>query len=408
MTALKTLRARLAMPNRKTSNRLLRLAKAGGGGALLCLLAARAAAAWSWTQHRDASDLWLTASRDGAELFDLRLGAGGSIAELRYHPSDDQELLANPYGDNDTDRVIQWTLWSDTYAAESGGVSEPFNEDLAGSGDNAFSPAIAVKSGHTVVEVYAVPQDQWDQSLNSAMQARYSCLTRYEMLPDGVLKVRRVVLTGAIAHETDGGGVYDVYFEEWSPFKVGENLFDAYALSLDSAGAPNWWYRANYNIPYYQYLPVKDSFGYAMIYHESGLQTMPVIGVVFGTQELRIVSGAGASAPVGRHVFNSMGWGSETPDDQGIALLPALEMFNVPSQSVIDYTYYFVLRPHADASLKPELEALAAAAPAPVLYGPNEALPGELRAMVDQLQRNLNAPGVRIDHLAGLETRRFP
>jgi hypothetical protein len=396
------------MPTVQLPRLLRRLTGAGSGVAVFCLVAGHAAAAWSWNQHREASDIWLTASRNGAEMFDLRLGAAGSIAELTYHPNGDQDLLANPYGNNDTDRVIQWTLWSDSYSAMDDGVSEPFNEDLAGSGDDSFSPTVAVRSGRTVVDVYAVPQDQWDQSLNSAMQARYSCLTRYEMLPNGVLKIRRVVLTSAIANEPDGGGRYDVYFEEWNPFKVAGNSFDAFALSLDATGTPDWWYLANYNIPYYQYLPVGNSFGYALAYHSSALQTMPVIGVVFGTQELRVVSSAGAAAPFGRHVFNSMGWGSETPDDQGISLLPALEMFDVPSQSVIEYTYYLVLRPGADASLKPQLESLAAATPAPVLYGPNEALPGELNAIVGQLRRNLTAPAVRTDHLARLESRQGP
>jgi hypothetical protein len=367
------------------------------------MLAERATAAWSWTQHRIGSDIWLTSYRDGSELFDLRLGSGGSIAELLYHPEDDQDLLANPYGNNDTDRVVQWTLWSDSYSAVSGGVTEPFNEDLAGSGDGTFTPTIAVSPGPAIIDVYAVPQDQWDSSLDSSMQARYSCLTRYEMLPDSVLKVRRVVLTGTVSGQADGGRVYDVYFEEWNPFKVSGNSFDAFALSLDSNGVPDWWYRANYNIPYYQYLPVVNSFGYALIYNESALQTMPVIGVVFGTRDLEIESDLGSSAPVGRHVFNSMGWGSETPDDQGISLLPALEMFNVPTQSVIDYTYYLVLRPNAGSSLKSELEALSAATPAPVLYGPGQALPGDLPAIVEQLRRNLNAPGVRTDHLASLE-----
>lgn len=335
--------------------------------------------------------------------FNLRLGAAGSIAELEYGPNGGQDLLANPYGNNDTDRVVQWTLWSDSYSAISDGVSEPFNEDLAGSGDGTFSPTVAVRSGRGFVDVYAVPQDQWDRTLDGSMQARYSCLTRYEMLPNGVLKVRRVVLTGRVSNQADGGGVYDVYFEEWNPLKAGDGSFDAYALSLDSAGTPDWWYRANYNIPYYQYLPVENSFGYALAYSESALQTMPVIGVVFGTRELRIVSAPGVSAPLGRHVFNSMGWGSETPDDQGISLLPALEMFDVPSGSVIDYTYLLVLRPNADASLKSELETLAASVPAPVLYGPHEALSADLGSIVEELRGNLNAPGFRTDHLAALE-----
>jgi hypothetical protein len=378
------------------------LTKVGGWSLLFCLLASSLPADWSWTQRTDASDIWLTAAQDGTSLFDLRLGAGGAIAELKYRPSGGLDLLANPYGNNDTDRVIQWTLWSDSYAADAGNGSEPFNEDLAGSGDGAFSPTIAVQSAGAVLDVYSVPQDQWDRGLNGAMQARYPSLTRYEMLPQGVLKVRRVVLTGAIANQPDGGRSYDVYFEQWNPFKVGGGTFNAYALSLGATGRPDWWYRAEDNIPYYQYLPATDSFGYALIYQESTWPATPVVGLVFGTRDVTIAPDPGLAGASGRHVFNSMGWGEETPDDQGIALLPALQLFKVPSQSVIDYTYYLVPRPSADAGLKPELEALAAATPAPALYGPDHVFSGELAGIVATLARNAGGTGVRTDHLAAL------
>jgi hypothetical protein len=380
-------------------------ARAVGCGLLFCLLAARLPAQWAWSGRNDGSDLWLTASKDGAALFDLRLGSAGAIAELQYRPGASQDLLANPYGNNDTDRVVQWTLWSDSYAAGSAGVSEPFNEDLAGSGDGTFSPTVAVNPAGSAVDVYAVPQDQWDRSLNGAMQARYSALTRYEMLPDGVLKVRRVVLTGDVVGQPGGGQSYDVYFEEWNPFKVDAAAFSAFALSLDAGGQPDWWYRANDNVPYYQYLPATDSLGYAVIYQEAGWQTMPVIGVVYGAHEVSLAADPELAATSGRHVFNSMGWGEDTPDDQGIALLPALQLFNVPSGSVIDYTYYLVLRPHADPALKSELETLSAAAPAPAVYGPSHAYTGELAAIVATLGGNLHAPGVRTDHLGGLVIR---
>ena len=253
-----------------------------------------------------------------------------------------------------------------------------------------------------MVDVYSVPQDQWDEALNGSMQARYSSLTRYEMLPDGVLKVRRVVLTGAVAGVPDGGGTYDVYFEQWNPFKVDDASFSAYALSLDDAGNPDWWYRAEDNIPYYQYLPATNSFGYAVIYQETAWQTMPVIGVVFAPKDMSIAPDPELAATSGRAVFNSMGWGEETPADQGIALLPALELFAVPSGSVIDYTYYLVLRPGADTALKSELDTLAAGAPAPALYGPSHAFSGELAGIVATLGRNLSAPGIRTDHIASL------
>jgi hypothetical protein len=392
----------MSRPANLSGSCLPSLAKVGGWSLLFCLLTSTLPADWSWTQRTEASDIWLTAAQDGNALFDLRLGAGGAIAELKYRPSGGLDLLANPYGNNDTDRVIQWTLWSDSYAADAGNGSEPFNEDLAGSGDGTFAPTVAVKGAGAVLDVYSLPQDQWDRGLNGAMQARYSSLTRYEMLPDGVLKVRRVVLTGAIANQPDGGRSYDVYFEQWNPFKVGSVTFNAYALSLDDAGRPDWWYRAEDNIPYYQYLPATDSFGYALIYQESTWPTTPVIGLVFGTRDVTIAPDPELAATGGRHVFNSMGWGENTPEDQGIALLPALQLFSVPSQSVIDYTYYLVPRPSADAGLKPELEALAASAPAPALYGPHHVFSGELGEIVATLGGNLGAGGVRTDHLAAL------
>jgi len=128
---------------------------------------------------------------------------------------------------------------------------------------------------------------------------------------------------------------------------------------------------------------------------------MPVVGIVFGAHEVSLAPDPGLAAASGRHVFNSMGWGEDTPEDQGIALLPALQLFAVPSQSVIDYTYYVVPRPFADAGLKPLLESLAAATPAPAVYGPQHAFTGELARIVATLGRNVNAPGIRTDHLAG-------
>ncbi len=372
------------------------------GGLWLGLAAAPLSAAWSWSTRRDGGDLWLTAAQDGAPLFDLRLGAGGAIAEVDYLPAAGADLLANPYGDNDTDRVIQWTLWSDSYAVTTPAGSEPFNEDLAGSGDGTFSPIVAVNVGPGVIDVYAVPQDQWDRSLNGAMLARYAALTRYELLPNGVLKVRRVIRTADIAGPADGGHAYDVYFEQWNPFRVGAGAFNAYALSLDSSGQPDWWYQANQNIPYYQYLPAVDSFGYAVIYQTSAWLSQPVIGVVYGTKELSVAADPELSGAGGRSVFNSMGWGAETPADQGIALLPALQLTDVPARSVIDISYYLVLRPHADAALKSDLAQWAAAAPAPALYGAGHAFTGDLAEIVPQLDAALGAAGVRTEHLATL------
>ena len=119
------------------------------GGLLLCLLAGPLSAAWTWSTRSSGGDLWLTAAQDGAPLFDLRLGAGGAIAELDYRPAAGADLLANPYGDNDTDRVIQWTLWSDSYA-----VATPSGSDLRSALKSMRSPLTQVT---TRTEVTTTP-----------------------------------------------------------------------------------------------------------------------------------------------------------------------------------------------------------------------------------------------------------
>ncbi len=365
--------------------------------AVPCLvLAPPLAAAWGWTEQVRGADLWLTAAENGTPRFDLRLGAGGAIAELDLLPGG-ADLLAAPYGANETDRVMQWTLWSDSISA----AGEPFNEDLAGSGDGAFSPVTLVRRNLGTLDVFARPEDQWDRALNPQTRAAYPALTRYQPLANGVLAVRRVVLLGAPAGPAAPAGAYDVYFEQWNPFRAGPGAFDALALSLDGAGAPNWWYRANYNVPYYPYFPASSTFGYALAYHEAGWPSAPLAGVAYSTAALRRIDPS-VAAVGGGPVLNLMDWGSQTPSDQGIALLPALQLFSVPPGSVLDFTYYIVLRSAADPNLRSDLQALVAAAPAPALYGPDHRFIGELAPIVATLRRGPSQPGVRTNHLGPL------
>lgn len=362
----------------------------------------RALAGESWGLEASEGCLWLSDRDCGRDLFDLRLGGGGSIDEIIHGPGG-QALMASPYGGNDTDRVFQWTLWSDSYSAEAAGIIEPFNEDLAGSEDGTFSPVVSVAHAGSAVDVYAVPQDQWDRSLNAQMRARYSCLTRYEPMPGGEIRVRRVVLVGTAAGTQDSDGRYDIYFEEWTPLRVGDDAFDSLALELDGAGSPVWWYRAGVDIPYYPGLPAQSTFGYALAYRGGALRTAPVIAIVFGTKPLAIKSDAVAT---GQPVFNSMDWELSDGTDQGLAMLPALLMQNVAPGSVIDATYYLVLRPSGGEAVAAQLRRLAAATPPPVLYGPGSVYSGDLAEIVRNLRRNADEAGVRTNQLAALIGRR--
>jgi hypothetical protein len=355
-----------------------------------CLAAATQT--WTWETYSDGRDVWLRSACDGAVIFDYRLGAGGAIAEMRDVADGKKRLLSPSFQGETTDRIIQWTWWSSsiTHAvAELPKFEHRFNVTQGGDFAGQLAPIIAVimqpSSRH--VDVYSVPEDQWKSQQQAAMQTKISALTRYEMATDGVLIIRRIMLVGRVMLHGKITPLTKLYVEGWTPFDR-SGTFDGLALGLDQKGTPNWWYRAGENIPNYPGLSAAKTNGYAVVFPTQNSQTNPAVGLVFGKGEV---------TPAGKgnaYLLNTMSW------DNGIGVLPALQLADVAEDSVIEVTLALLPRRQLDADMAAKLHALVPQIPAPILHPPGTAFTGEMADIIARLHANRSAAGKRTEHLA--------
>lgn len=364
----------------------------------LSLMAAVSPAAadpvWTWQAFTFQNDVWLRSYADGKGMFDFRLGAGGAIAEMRDVQAGYKRLLSPSFQGEATDRIIQWTCWSDSITHPITGLpsfEHRFNITQGGDFSGQITPTLSVciRSGVNIVDVYSVPQDQWKTQQQAHMQSKFSTLTRYEMADGGVLKIRRVILVDRVYLSGAETQFAQLYLEGWSPFDR-SGTFDGLALSLDSKGDPNWWYQAGSNIPNYPSFATASTHGYAVVYQVGSHQTHTAVGLVFGRGQVNPATAGNA------YVLNMMSW------DNGIGILPAIRLSGVALGSVIDSTIAVLPHSGLNAEMSAELSALVPQIPAPVVHPPTADLGGELGDIVARLQANLLTTGVRTQNLAGL------
>ena len=360
--------------------------------ALSWLSAARAN--WTWQAFTFDNDIWMRTFDDGQPIFDYRLGAGGSVAEVRNIPNGFQRLLSPSFNGELTDRVIQYTTWSNTVlnvVPELPAFEHRYNLTQAGTADGLLSPTMDVEINQATqtIDVWSVPQDQWRAQQQSAMSSATSTLTRYQMLEEGVLQIRRILRVGDVTLNGAPTNFDDLYVEAWTPFDRSPDTFNALALGLDAAGTPNWWYRAGFNIPNYPQFDADVTKGYAVAYNEQAPNDSSALAIVYGQGD--IVSDGSSDV----HQLNSLDW------NNGLAALPGLHLYDVDTGTIIDQSVFLVAREGLDAELSSLLTQLAAEAPAPVVYDPQTAFSGELADIVARLNQQV---GERTDELGRLAT----
>jgi hypothetical protein len=388
----------VSMDNRPPSAPLLGLLTT----VLLFLLAPclRAADNWTWESSIVKDDLWLASSFHGRKQFTFRIGAGGAISELRDVHEKDQPLLSPSFKGEATDRIIQWTAWSDSVTHPIPALPKfewRFNVTQGGTFVGQLSPTTLVRKspdGRTL-DVYSVPQDQWKSEQQPHMRGKLAALTRYEMAGSGVLKIRRVLRVGDVT--LDGNpmaGFEQFYLEAWTPFLRSPGAFDALALSIDPAGKPDLWYRAGQNLPAYPRLKVATTKGYGAVFNTGDPARHTAVALVYGVKQVHVVSDPPREDAANQYVLNSMEW------DNGIAVLPALSLHDLKEGAIIDQTLYLIPRPAMDAEMAALLGELVKATPAPAVYPPGTHLTGELAEIATTLKASLSQPGHRTDHLA--------
>lgn len=354
---------------------------------------------WTCEAFKYQSDVWVRTYNASVGAFDFRIGAAGVVAEMRNVQASYGPMLSPSFNGESTDRVIQWTAWCDSIQIPGVSYDPRYNLTQAGTFDNVLSPTIEVQlrnNGDSCeIDVWAVPQDQWNPQVRAHVTGRMSALTRYRVFGQGEVLVRRLLRVGATTVDGLPRALTPLYLEAWSPFLV--PLFNALAVSVDGAGQPLWWYQAGQTIPQYPGFPVETTPGYAVVYQTPGSASHPAVGLVFGPKQ-PCAWDKGACVPTGKYVLNSMDW------NNGIGVLPGITLTGLEVGSVIDQ--YLILVPGLglDAALAARLQAAVPLVPAPRIFAPSAVVAPPLSDWINRLAAQEQASGVRTDHLSALVT----
>lgn len=354
-----------------------------------------------WEVIASDNDLWLVSLEGNAPQFEMRIGAAGTVAGFRELSGEIRPMLAPPFKDEVTDRVIQWTVWSDSVKNRIAALPEfewRFNITQAGTFDNQIHPTMRVTldEERRMLDVYAVPQDQWKPQQRSHMQGKLSCLTRYDLGQPGILKIRRVVRVGDVVVNGQRAEKFEQFgLESWTPFRRG-GTFDGLSLAVEEDGKSAWGYKAGENLPKYPQFRVEKTHGYAVVHDAQQPAAHAAIGIVCGVKQVQVPGDPENKANV--YQLNMMDW------ENGIAVLPGIWLRDVTAGSLIDQTLYVVPRHNLDKDIARLLNALAGSIPAPAVIPAGAAVPEELKPVAAELEANLSAAGVRTEHLGGFLT----
>jgi hypothetical protein len=358
----------------------------------------------SYQISNQENDLWCEFLHEGKSIYDFKLGAGGAISELRWTGGSNQPLLAQSYAGEKTDRIIQSTWWIHSLTEPVGSGDQRWNVTQGGDFNGNFSPVysvdIDIKSNY--IDVYSRPQNQWNPLLDVVFKGDYKLLSRYELLEKGLLRIRRVMIAGQPALKGVNKSYGSSYIEAWTPFK-GNDVFNALALSFNASGAPDWYY---YNtipkgqqgaIPYYPNISVTETNGYAVVYNKEKFgnnSSNPFVSFVFGTKEAEPSTNY-------KYVLNLMAWGGSS-GDAGIAVLPGLNLSNMPAGAIIDQSFYLYVNGEFGANVVDYLTSLRSQLPSVKIYNPGTSLPLEVLTIVNKINTKTATGGTRTEQLASI------
>lgn len=352
---------------------------------------------WDCSSFTYQDDVWIRTFYQGNEQFDFRIGPGGVIAELRNAQDNYAALLSPSYKGEPTDRVIQWTWWSNhiVNVLDLPDYEWRFNVTQAGTFDSIITPTFKVSTHEQgcMVDVYAEPQDQWKSEQAQAMTGRLSARTRYAIAADGAIVIRRTILANAATLHGQPINYDDEYIEAWTPFA--RDKLDAVAFEIDDSGSPTHWYQAGNNLPSYPFIDVTTTPGYAVAINGQDAKNKAAVALIFGKQAPCYYTDA-LCKPQGKYDLNLMEW------DTGVGILPGLTLTDLRAGDVLDH--YIVLQPaqQMNATFYQNVTDWAEKIPAPRVFRAGADVELPLQITIAQLQAFSGLPGSRTVHLAPL------
>ena len=354
---------------------------------------------WTVESRIRNNNIWFqTVDSNGRAQFDVRFGSAGVIAEIRDADTG-RSLLAPSFKGEQTDRVIQWTLWETGSTVRHDVRSLPdfedrFNTTQAGTFDNEFNGTVDVdlNTEEGQIDVWSVADHNWKSEQDPHMDGTVTSLTRTEVLDGGAILVRRVVRLGEINLNGRAVSLDRPYFEAWNP--LSDSVFDSFALSFDGNGNPNHWFADGVNIPHYPNTPVANTRGWATSYDRDNISNGTNLSIVFGTDRGTLHQANGSERPNNSYNLNSMDFSG------GMAILPGLYTGSLSEGAIIDQHMILLPGEGIDSTTAAQLDALAQRLPPPQVYQAGAQLEGELFAIADRLASLPDEPRIETDNIA--------
>ena len=360
---------------------------------------------WSWEIDLPDKDVWLRSKFRGQDMFDFRLGAGGSIAEFRDVAHNATRLLSPTFKGELTDRVIQWTWWCDSLVERQEKLPEfewRFNVTQAGTFDNVLHSVAAVENPQPhIVDVYAVADSQWKSEQQKHFFGKVASLNRYELYDRGILKITRYMLAGTVRQNQKPASFKRLYVEAWTPLMRSPDHFNAIAFSVNEKAKPVWWYRAGQNIPRYEFKPAAHTNGYVIAYNAEKPGQKPAVSIVYGKSEF--VSDLARPDQIRKssydgHFVNLLEW------KNGIGVLPAIRASNIPKNALIQQTLFIVSRHQLDKNLVDISNQLVTQIKPPYIHSPDSTKPTikAIRQSLIEYRKTSDRKSHRTDNLKSL------
>lgn len=337
-----------------------------------------------WTVAVDSSEgpVWIDMLLNNSVEYSVRIGPGGSIADLQHRLTGGRRLLAPSWQGEETDRIVQWTIWSDLLRLDNKWDSR-LNVTQGGMASGEFSEVIDVKLSKTPTRARLVVtskhDQQWLDRVEQRIQAVFPAVTIYDA-SNGVLSIDRYILVHSMRKDNVAVHGTHLYVEGWSPFSDFD--FSRIVMNYDANGNPSQFFTDGVNVPYYPRTPVNTTRGFVTLYDHENLQG-PKLHVLFGRKE-----GLGGA----RSILNMMDFSG------GLAVLPAIQKDYVEVGSLIHQHTRIAMTRGLGSNVVKQLDAEVAKMPESGIYAPT-AIPDALRPTAIYLRGMARESGLRTDQL---------
>ncbi len=297
---------------------------------------------WECRVVTERDDIWLKTYHQGQPQYEYRIGAGGSLADVRQVSGKKITPLfaTSPLG-RLADQQMQWTLQAESLSRKLPGVPASGWTYQVGQGiawDNALAPTVAamVLESGCQIDVFATPQEQFRREQRVIWQGVFPALTRYRIVGPGALSIRQVVrISGAKA---DGKQISLDTIRFQTSLPLLKSPFTAVGLGLGAQHIPDRSYRFGPGFPAFADWPIDKANPLLVAFDHRAPQerTSVTLGIspqkpcrfgpqgcteTFGDSRVNLFEASGTLTVLPSLQFPKLGVGDII--DQSLLLLPA-------------------------------------------------------------------------------------